>query len=259
MKVVILAGGTGTRLSEETIDKPKPAVEIGGKPIIWHIMKIYSLHGINDFIICCGYKGDILKKYFLNYFTNNSDIKINLQNNNVSILKKPNENWSITLVDTGKETMTGGRVKKISNLINKNEDFCLTYGDGVSDVNIKKLIKFHKKHQKTATVTAVQLHGRYGSLTFDKKNKNLISNFIEKPKDNNSWISGGFFVLNQKILKEIKSDSEIFERKPLENVAKKKELIAYKHKGFWKAMDTLNDKNYLEDLITKNKAPWIKW
>lgn len=259
MKVVILAGGTGTRLSEETVNKPKPAVEIGGKPIIWHIMKIYSLYGLNEFIICCGYKGNILKEYFLNYFTNNSDIKINFRNNKVSILKKPNENWSITLVDTGKDTMTGGRIKRISHLINKNEDFCLTYGDGVSDVNIKKLIKFHKNHKKIATVTAVQLHGRYGTLTLNKKNKNLISNFIEKPKDDTSWINGGFFVLNQKILKEIKSDSEIFERKPLENIASKKNLMAYKHKGFWKAMDTLNDKNYLENLISINKAPWIKW
>jgi glucose-1-phosphate cytidylyltransferase len=224
MKVVILAGGTGTRLSEETVNKPKPAVEIGGKPIIWHIMKTYSLYGLNDFIICCGYKGDILKKYFLNYFTNNSDIKINLKDNKVSILKKPNENWSITLVDTGKDTMTGGRIKRISNLINKNEDFCLTYGDGVSDVNINNLIKFHRNQKKIATVTAVQLHGRYGTLTLDKKNKNLISNFIEKPKDNDSWINGGFFVLNQKIFKYIKSDREIFERKPLEYIAKKKKL-----------------------------------
>lgn len=259
MKVVILAGGTGTRLSEETVNKPKPAVEIGGKPIIWHIMKIYSLYGLNDFIICCGYKGDILKKYFLDYFTNNSDIKINLKDNKVSILKKPNENWSITLVDTGNDTMTGGRIKRISNLINKNEDFCLTYGDGVSDVNINNLIKFHRNQKKIATVTAVQLHGRYGTLTLDKKNKNLISNFIEKPKDNDSWINGGFFVLNQKIFKYIKSDREIFERKPLENIAKKKNLAAFRHTGFWKAMDTLNDKSYLENLISKNKAPWIKW
>ena len=259
MKVVILAGGTGTRLSEETINKPKPTVEIGGKPIIWHIMKIYNTHGINDFIICCGYKGHILKEYFLNYFTNNSDIKINFNNNKVSILKKPEENWSITLVDTGANTMTGGRIKRISHLINKNEDFCLTYGDGVSDINIKKLIKFHKKHKKLATVTTVQLNGRYGAILIDPKKKNLIKSFIEKPKNNNSWISGGFFVLNQKIFKYLKNDTQVWEKKPLENLAKSGNLMAFKHKGFWKAMDTLNDKNYLESLISNKKAPWIKW
>lgn len=256
MKAVILAGGLGTRISEETVDKPKPSVEIGGKPIIWHIMKTYSHHGINNFIICCGYKGSYLKNYFLNYLENNSDIQINFKNNEISILKKATEDWNVTLVDTGKDTMTGGRIKRIQKYINNDENFCLTYGDGVSDIDIKKLIKFHKKHKKFATVTAVQPTGRYGALSVEKS---LVKSFVEKPRGDNNWINGGFFVLNKNIFKEIKNDHEIWERRPLQNLAKKKQLMAYKHKGFWKAMDTLNDKNYLENLIKIKKAPWIKW
>lgn len=258
MKLVILAGGSGTRLSEETIVKPKPLVEIGGYPIIWHIMKIYSLHGVKDFVICCGYKGSMIKDYFLNYFNFNSDLSIDLKSNEISILKKSNEDWKITLVDTGLNTMTGGRIKKISKFINANEDFCLTYGDGVANINISNLIKFHKSHKNLATVTAVQPQGRYGALNINKNN-NLIEHFIEKPKGDSHWINGGFFVLKKEVINEIKGDKDIWERKPLESLAKKRKLVAYKHKGFWQAMDTLSDKNYLNHLVEIKKAPWIKW
>lgn len=259
MKLVILAGGSGTRLSEETIIKPKPLVEIGGYPIIWHIMKIYSLYGIKDFIVCCGYKGGMLKEYFLDYSNLNSDICVDFKAKSVSILKKPAEDWKITLVDTGLNTMTGGRIKKISKYLREEEDFCLTYGDGVANIDITKLIKFHKKHGKIATVTAVQPQGRYGALTLNKKKNDQIDHFIEKPKGDTHWINGGFFVLKKAALEEIKGDRDIWERKPLENLAKKNKLMAFKHYGFWQAMDTLSDKNYLNDLIKSKKAPWIKW
>jgi len=257
MKVVILAGGKGTRISEESINKPKPLIEIGSKPIIWHIIKHYSHFGLNDFIICCGYKGYLLKEYFANYYMHNSDITIDLKNNNLEIKKTNSEPWKISLVDTGENTMTGGRILKIKDILKKEKDFCLTYGDGISNINIKKLIDFHKRNKKLATITVVKPQGRYGMINLNKNN--LVEKFAEKPEGDGSWVNGGFFVFNQGIFNFLKKDSDILEQGPIQKISKKKQLAAYKHLGFWKAMDTLNDKNYLEDLWSKSKCPWKIW
>ncbi len=254
MKVVILAGGLGTRISEESIIKPKPLVEIGGKPIIWHIMKLYSKYGLNDFIICCGYKGYLIKEYFINYSLHTTDITVDVRTNKVKIHKKNTEPWKITLIDTGQDSQTGDRIKKIQKYV--GEDFCLTYGDGLSSINIRKLINFHKKNKKFATVTAVKPAGRFGAI--ELKN-NFVTNFLEKPGGDGGWINGGFFVLNKNIFQYISKSPCIWERKPMEKLAKKKQLLAYKYNGFWYPMDTLRDRNYLEDLWNKKKAPWKTW
>jgi len=255
MKAVILAGGLGTRISEETALKPKPMIEIGGKPILWHIMKIYSNYGINEFIICCGYKGYIIKEYFANYFLHQSDITFDMSNNKVNIHQERAEPWKVTLIDTGENTMTGGRIKRIKDYLD-DENFCLTYGDGVADINIRELIKFHESQGRLATLTAVYPPGRFGALEI--KNSQ-VSSFFEKPRGDGALINGGFFVLNQKALEYIDGDSTIWEQEPLNNLALKGELTAYKHEGFWQPMDTLRDKNYLEELWKANKAPWKLW
>ncbi len=256
MKVVILAGGLGTRLSEETDIKPKPMVEIGGKPILWHIMKIYSHYGFNDFVICLGYKGYVIKEYFANYFLHQSDVTINLKENNMEIHQSKAEPWKITLVDTGLNTMTGGRIKRVQKYIG-NEAFMLTYGDGVGNVDIHALLKFHKSHKKYATVTSVQPSGRFGALNLDN-NKNVVS-FQEKPRGDGSWINGGFFVLEPPIFDYIRSDETVWENEPLENLAHDGQLVAHTHTGFWQPMDTLRDKNHLEELWKTGKAPWKMW
>lgn len=257
MKVVILAGGLGTRLSEETDLKPKPMVEIGGKPIIWHIMKIYSHYGYNEFVICCGYKGYMIKEYFANYFRHRSDLTVDLTNNTICYHKNHAEPWKVTLVDTGIDTMTGSRIRKVSEYI-KDEPFFLTYGDGVSDINIEDLLAFHKKHGKAITLTSVQPEGRFGTLLLND-NQQVLS-FQEKPKGDGAWINGGFFVCQPEVLNYIpEGDKIVFEREPLESMAKNNQLYAYKHEGFWKPMDTQRDKMQLEDLISNKIAPWIKW
>lgn len=255
MKAIILAGGLGTRISEETYLKPKPMVEIGNKPVLWHIMKIYSAYGINDFIVCCGYKSFMIKQFFANYFLYTSDVTFDIQNNKTEIHNHTTEPWKVTLVDTGEETGTGGRLKRVKSYLG-NEPFCFTYGDGVSDINISDLISFHKKHKKYATITAVQPPGRYGymEITSEKVNK-----FIEKPHGDGGWINGGFFILESKALDYIKNDEANWEREPLENLAKDSQLVAYKHIKFWQAMDTLRDKNLLENLWESGKAPWKVW
>jgi len=254
MKVVILAGGQGSRISEESFIKPKPLLEIGSKPIIWHIMKIYSYYGFNEFIICCGYKGYLIKEYFANYSLHTTDITVDVSNNKITVHKKKTEPWKITLVDTGDSSQTGERIKRIKKYV--GDTFCLTYGDGLSSINIKNLIKFHNKNKKLATVLAVKPAGRFGSI---KIKNNLVEQFLEKPQGDNSWINGGFFILNKKIFKYIQENNSIWEREPLENLAKNKQLNAFKFEGFWYAMDTLRDKNYLEDLWNTKKAPWKIW
>jgi len=256
MKVVILAGGFGTRLSEETTKIPKPMVEIGGKPILWHIMKIYSHFGFNDFIICLGYKGYIIKEYFFNYFMHSCDISIDLFTGKTEFFNNRSENWKVTLVDTGLNTMTGGRIKRIQKFLN-NETFMLTYGDGVGDVNIKELYEFHKSHGKLATVTAVQPSGRFGTLNIDDSNR--VLSFKEKPKGDGNWINGGFFVLEPEVIKYIEDDNTTWEKEPIEKLASEGNLLAYKHFGFWKPMDTLRDKNELESLWNSGNAPWKIW
>lgn len=255
MKAVILAGGYGTRISEETQTKPKPLIEIGGRPILWHIMKTYSHYGINDFIICCGYKGYKIKEYFTNYFAHNSDITVDLKNNHVDVHQKPSEPWKVTLVDTGLDTMTGGRLKKVEKYVG-NETFCFTYGDGVSDVNISEVIKFHQKNKKSATVTSVQPPGRFGNLEL---NDNLVSKFIEKPQGDGGWINGGYFVLEHDVFDYINDDTTIWEKDSLEKLAQNNQLLAFKHNGFWQPLDTLRDKNYLEKLWVSNKDSWKVW
>ena len=255
MKAVILAGGYGSRISEETILKPKPMIEIGGKPILWHIMKIYSHYGINEFIICLGYKSTIIKDYFINYTSYNSDITFDLQNNSIAIHSKPKENWKVTLVDTGLDTMTGGRIKRVSKHI-ENDYFCLTYGDGVANVDISKLIDHHKKSKLEATVTGVSPPGRYGVI--ESKN-GLVNKFSEKTNQTDMLINGGFFVLNPSVLKKINNDQTVWEREPLETLAKNGQLGVYKHNKFWQSMDTLREKKILEDLWQKKKAPWKLW
>lgn len=257
MKVVILAGGLGTRLSEETDLKPKPMVEIGGKPILWHIMKIYSYYGFNDFIICCGYKGYYIKEYFANYFLHQADITIDLVENSINVHKSKAEPWKITMVDTGLNTLTGGRIKRIQEYVG-NETFMLTYGDGVSDVNIPQLLEFHKKSGKKATLTAVQPSGKFGALGIS--NDNTITSFKEKPSGDGAWINGGFFVLEPSIFDYItEGDKTIWERTPLENLSKDNQLSAYKHGGFWRPMDTLRDKLDLEEYWNQNIAAWKIW
>lgn len=257
MKVLILAGGLGSRLSEETVLKPKPMVEIGGKPILWHIMKIYSTYGYNEFIILCGYKGYMIKEYFVNYYRHMSDLTVDMSKNELTYHVNHAEPWKVTLVDTGNDTMTGGRIKKVRKYVG-DEPFLLTYGDGVSDVNISETVKFHKQHGKAITMTSVQPEGRFGSLQIND-NEQVIS-FIEKPKGDGAWINGGFFVCEPKVFDYIRDDDMIvFEKEPLETLAKDGELYTYKHYGFWKPMDTLRDKSQLEDMIENNKAPWIKW
>ncbi len=256
MKAVILAGGLGTRLSEETVTRPKPMIEIGGYPILWHILKIYSHHGINEFIICCGYKGYVIKEYFANYFLHMSDITIDMADNRMVVHHKKAEPWKVTLVDTGDETLTGGRLKRVADYV-KNEDFfCLTYGDGVGDVNITQLIAFHKTQNVKATLTAVRPPGRFGALTL-KTNK--VESFSEKLEGDGAVINGGFFVLSPKVIDYITGDKTIWEREPLERLAEDGELAAFQHNGFWQPMDTLRDKIYLEELWQTRKAPWKVW
>ena len=255
MKVVILAGGFGTRLAEETHSIPKPMVEIGGKPILWHIMKIYSTYGFNDFVICLGYKGYVIKEYFANYFLHNSDVTIDIKNNRMKIHNNYSEPWKVTLVDTGLNTMTGGRIKRVAKYLD-DETFMLTYGDGVGDINIKELVEFHKNHGKLATVTATQPEGRFGAL---KLENNKVANFAEKMDNRNSWINGGFFVLEPEVINYIKDDTTIWEREPLEKLSKDGELMAYFHDGFWKPMDKLKDKMELEEMWSSGDAPWRIW
>ena len=256
MKAVILAGGLGTRISEETSSRPKPMVEIGGKPVLWHIMKTYSHYGVNDFIICCGYKGYVIKEYFANYFLHTSDITFDIQQNKMSIHQQHAEPWKVTSVDTGEDTMTGGRIKRIHDYVKDEEIFCLTYGDGVSNVNIKKLIDFHKSEKVIATLTAVIPPGRFGALEIKDSR---VNQFKEKPQGDGALINGGFFVLSPKIMDYLKDDETIWEREPLEKIAKEHNLAAYVHEGFWQPMDTQRDKNYLEELWQSGKAPWKIW
>jgi glucose-1-phosphate cytidylyltransferase len=256
MKAVILAGGLGTRISEETHLKPKPMIEIGGRPILWHLMKIYSSHGINDFVICCGYKGYVIKEYFANYFLHMSDVTFDMKNNKMEVHQGNAEPWKVTLVDTGEDTLTGGRLKRVKDYLKDEESFCFTYGDGLADVNVAELVKFHKNQGKLATVTAVQPPGRYGAL--DIKN-HQVSQFIEKPKGDGGWINGGFFVLSPKCIDYIENDQSSWEGLPLVTIAKQGELAAYEHSGFWQPMDTLREKNLLEDLWASGKAPWKAW
>lgn len=256
MKTVILAGGLGTRLSEETSIRPKPMVEIGGKPILWHIMKMYSSHGINDFIICCGYKGYIIKEYFANYFLHMSDVTFNMRDNGMEVHNKRAEPWSVTLVDTGEHSMTGGRLRRVAEYVKDDEAFCFTYGDGVGDIDIANSIRFHKEHGKAATLTATYPPGRFGAL--DIQNKQVM-NFKEKPKGDGAMINGGFFVLTPKVLDYLINDSTIWEQEPLMGLAEDGELMAYEHQGFWQPMDTLRDKNLLEELWEAGNAPWKTW
>lgn len=256
MKAVILAGGLGTRLSEETVVKPKPMVEIGGKPILWHILKMYSAHGINDFIICCGYKGYVIKEYFANYFLHMSDVTFNMRDNHMDVHHKRAEPWSVTLVDTGDASMTGGRLKRVAEYVKDDDAFLFTYGDGVSDVNIRETIDFHRGHGKLATLTATFPPGRFGAL--DIQNKQIRS-FKEKPKGDGAMINAGFFVLNPKVIELIDSDNTTWEQEPLSMLAESGELMAYEHDGFWQPMDTLRDKQYLEKIWENGSAPWKVW
>jgi len=256
MKVVILAGGLGTRISEETVIRPKPMVEIGGKPILWHIMKTYSHYGFHDFVVCLGFKGYMIKEYFSNYFLHTSNVTFDMKHNSMEVHERYAEPWKVTLVDTGMDTMTGGRLKRVASYIG-NETFLMTYGDGVSDVNIANLVAYHRKHGKAATVTATQPSGRFGALGLDDADR--VKSFQEKPAGDGSWINGGFFVLEPNILDLIAGDNTIFEREPLERLAHDEQLIAYKHDDFWYAMDTLRDRNHLESLWQAGKAPWKVW
>ncbi len=255
MKAVILAGGLGTRIGEETSVRPKPMVEIGGKPIIWHILKIFSTYGINEFIICLGYKGYMIKEYFANYFLHMSDVTFDMAQNSMEVHQRSAEPWRVTLVDTGENTMTGGRLKRVRAYIGE-EDFCFTYGDGVSDVNINRLLEFHRAQKTLATVTAVQPPGRFGHIAFER---DKVVSYQEKPKGEGGWVSGGFFVLSAKVVDQIAGDETVWERDPLERLAREGELSAFLHKGFWYAMDTLRDKNYLEQLWQNGTAPWKIW
>ena len=258
MKAVILAGGYGTRISEESGIRPKPMVEIGGKPILWHIMKIYSHYGINEFIICLGYKGHLIKEYFANYFLHQSDVSIDLNLNQLTFLNNQTDPWKITMIDTGEGTMTGGRIKRVKDYVG-NESFCMTYGDGVGSINIGDLIEYHKKQKCLATLTAVQEQGRFGTFSLDT-DQTKIENFKEKPKDENTaWINGGFFVLEPEVFDFISGDKTVFEREPLEKIAKSGNLSAFRHDDFWMPMDTLRDKNVLEDMWVSENAPWKVW
>jgi glucose-1-phosphate cytidylyltransferase len=255
LKVVILAGGLGTRLSEETTLKPKPMVEIGGIPILWHIMKHYSSFGFNEFVICLGYRGYCVKEYFSNYFLHNSDVTFDLRNNKLEVHSNEAESWQVTLIDTGLNTMTGGRVKRIAPHID-SENFCLTYGDGLSNINISDLVSFHEKHGKLATITSVQPPGRFGSLEVEESR---VVGFTEKPHGEGGWINGGFFVLNKKVFELIEDDTTVWEQEPLRGLSQNGQLMAYFHKGFWQPMDTLREKYYLEKLWNSGEAPWKMW
>ena len=256
MKAVILAGGFGTRISEETGTLPKPMIKIGNKPIIWHIMKIYSSYGINDFVVCCGYKGYLIKEYFANYFLHMSDVTFDLKNNKITVHSERAEHWTVTLVDTGEETMTGGRIKRVSKYIKDDELFCLTYGDGLINIDISELIKFHKNQGTLATLTATYLPGRFGSLELIN---NKVKTFQEKPKGSRVMVNGGFFVLSPKVIDLIDDDNTSWETGPLEKLANNDELSAYTHEGFWHPMDTINDKKILEDLWRTENPPWKVW
>lgn len=256
MKAVILAGGLGTRLSEETSSRPKPMVTIGGKPILWHIMKMYSQHGIHEFVICCGYKGYIIKEYFANYFLHMSDVTFDMQANTMHVHEMRAEPWKVTLVDTGDKSMTGGRLARVADYVRNEKAFCFTYGDGVGDIDITATINFHHKHGKSATLTATTPPGRFGALDIKQQQ---VMNFKEKPKGDGAMINGGFFVLSPSVLSLIKDDQTIWEQEPLMKLAEEGELMAYEHQGFWQPMDTLRDKHYLEDLWTSGRAPWKTW
>lgn len=256
MKAVILAGGLGTRISEETHLKPKPMIDIGGHPILWHIMKTYSAHGVNDFVICCGYKGYLIKEYFANYFLHMSDVTFDMKTNQVEVHEHHAEPWRVTLVDTGEDTMTGGRLKRVAQYLKDEEAFCFTYGDGLSDVNITEQLAFHKQHGKLATVTAVLPPGRFGAL---ERDGDFVKGFIEKPRGDGGWINGGFFVLSPKVIDLIAEDATSWESEPLTSLATSQELMAFEHAGFWQPMDTLREKNMLEDLWQSGRAPWKCW
>jgi glucose-1-phosphate cytidylyltransferase len=257
MKAVILAGGLGTRISEETSLRPKPMIEIGGKPILWHIMKIYSAHGVNEFVICCGFRSYVIKEYFANYFLHMSDVTFDMRDNRMEVHQRHAEPWRVTLVETGEQTLTGGRLKRVASYVTDEEAFCFTYGDGVADVNVGAQIAFHRSHGKLATVTAVQPPGRYGALDFGMGDG--IRGFIEKPKGEGGWINGGFFVLSPKAIDFIDGDQTSWEDTPMARMASAGELVAYRHEGFWHPMDTLRDKNHLEDLWAAGRAPWRVW
>ncbi len=257
MKAVILAGGLGTRLSEETDIKPKPMIEIGNKPILWHIMKTYSAHGVNDFIICCGYKGYVIKEYFANYFLHMSDVTFFMKDNSMEVHQNNAEPWTVTLVDTGENTLTGGRLKRVQEYVKDEEAFCFTYGDGVSDVNITDLINFHYTHGRQATLMAASPPGKYGALKITSNNS--VEEFQEKPKEEGNWINGGYFVLSPEVINSIDGDDTIWEQGPLKKLAKDGELMSFKHDGFWHPMDTLYEKTALNNLWNNNKAPWKKW
>jgi len=256
MKAVLLAGGLGTRLSEETRSRPKPMVEIGGRPILWHIMKIYSEFGINDFIICCGYKGYMIKEYFNNYFLHQSDVTFDMVNNHVKVHERRAEPWNVTLVDTGEESLTGGRLKRVADYLREEDCFCFTYGDGVADVDVGELIKFHKEHGREATLTATYPPGRFGAIQL---NADRVTSFKEKPDGDGGMVNGGFFVLSPKVFDRIEGDNTIWENEPLTELANQGELMAYRHRGFWQPMDTLRDKIYLEEMWNAGKAPWKIW
>ncbi len=256
MKAVILAGGLGTRISEETHTKPKPMIEIGGKPILWHILKLYSFYGVNHFIVCCGYKGIVIKEYFANYFLHMSDVTFDMTTNEMEVHHKHAEPWKVTLVDTGENTLTGGRLKRVSEYIKNEEFFFFTYGDGLSNIDMQAQINHHRQHGKLATVTAVQPAGRYGSLLLSGQK---VTGFIEKPRGDGGWINGGFFILSPDCLRYIEGDHTSWETEPLTQLAEKNELIAFEHAGFWHAMDTLRDKKFLEELWSVGKAPWKLW
>jgi glucose-1-phosphate cytidylyltransferase len=256
MKAVILAGGLGTRISEETHLKPKPMIEIGGKPVLWHVMKVYSAHGVNDFIICCGYKGYLIKEYFANYFLHMSDVTFDMRHNKMEVHQQNAEPWRVTLVDTGDDTMTGGRLKRVAPYLAGEEAFCFTYGDGVGNVDITALIKHHHTQGKLATLTATQPPGRFGAL---KLNGSRITSFMEKPEGDGNWINGGYFVLSPRVIDRIAGDGTVWEREPMESLASDGEFSAYFHKGFWQPMDTLRDKNLLEELWASGNAPWKVW
>jgi glucose-1-phosphate cytidylyltransferase len=256
MKAVILAGGLGTRLSEETTLRPKPMVEIGGKPILWHILKMYSHHGINDFVICCGYKGYVIKEYFANYFLHTSDVTFDMRSNSMEVHSKRAEPWSVTLVDTGDESMTGGRLRRVADYVKDEEGFCFTYGDGVSDIDIAASVAFHRSHGKDATVTATFPPGRFGALEIQRRQ---VLSFQEKPRGDGAMINGGFFVLSPSVLRHVHDDASIWEQAPLMRLAEEGQLMAFEHNGFWQPMDTLRDKHLLEELWESGKAPWKKW
>jgi glucose-1-phosphate cytidylyltransferase len=256
MRAIILAGGLGTRISEETHLKPKPMIEIGARPLLWHVMKLYSSHGVYDFIICCGYKGYVIKEYFANYFLHMSDVTFDMTSNQMEVHCKKAEPWRVTLVDTGDNTLTGGRLKRVSNYVRDDEAFCFTYGDGLADVNISSLINFHRHHGKLATVTAVQPPGRYGALI---RKGTAVQGFQEKPPGDGAWINGGFFVLNPRVMDHIDGDQSSWEGRPLESIASIGQMEAFEHRGFWQPMDTLRDKTYLEQLWSAGNAPWKTW